>query len=80
MRPASPAPARALPIPASVGTLAEGCVDLKRILNDLESAYITAALTASGGAIAASAKLLGIQRTTLIEKMRRLHIGGVGAA
>ena len=66
--------ARVPAIPADIGTLAAGCVDLKRILNDLESAYITAALTASGGAIAASAKLLGMQRTTLIEKMRRLHI------
>lgn len=49
-------------------------IDLKRILSDLEIAYITEALTASGGAVAATAKLLGLQRTTLIEKMRRLHI------
>ncbi len=75
VRPANPAPPRPPAIAASVAPLAEGCVDLKRILTDLESAYITAALTASGGAIAASAKLLGMQRTTLIEKMRRLQIG-----
>ena len=50
-------------------------VDLKRILHDIEHAYITEALTASGGAVAATAKLLGLQRTTLIEKMRRLQIG-----
>ena len=49
-------------------------IDLKRILSDLEHAYITEALTASGGAVAATAKLLGLQRTTLIEKMRRLQI------
>jgi transcriptional regulator of acetoin/glycerol metabolism len=41
----------------------------------MECAYITEALNASGGAIAATAKLLGLQRTTLIEKMRRLQIG-----
>ncbi len=57
-----------------------GGVDLKHILMALEEAYITAALTASGGTIAASAKLLGLQRTTLIEKMRRLHIAVPGNA
>lgn len=56
-------------------SLADGGVDLKRILHDLELAYITEALTASGGGVAATAKLLGLQRTTLIEKMRRLQIG-----
>ena len=55
--------------------IAAGGVDLKRILTDLEHAYITEALSASGGAVAATAKLLGLQRTTLIEKMRRLQIG-----
>lgn len=74
VRPANPAPPRPPAIMAGVAPLADGCVDLKRILTDMESAYITAALTASGGAIAASAKLLGMQRTTLIEKMRRLQI------
>jgi transcriptional regulator of acetoin/glycerol metabolism len=34
-----------------------------------------AVIIASGGAIAATAKLLGLQRTTLIEKMRRSQIG-----
>ena len=51
-----------------------GNIDLKTILADMEHAYIIEALQASGGAIAASAKRLGLQRTTLIEKMRRLHI------
>jgi DNA-binding NtrC family response regulator len=69
-------PAGVFTIPApSLRDLSEGGVDLKRILNDLEAAYIAEALSASGGGIAASAKLLGLQRTTLIEKMRRLQIG-----
>lgn len=57
-----------------------GGVDLKRVLADVECAYITEALTASGGGVAATAKLLGLQRTTLIEKMRRLQIGPPGTA
>ena len=71
-----------LPVPQrpDLDRLSSGTVDLKRILADLELAYITAALSASGGAIAASAKLLGLQRTTLIEKMRRLQIGPIGTA
>jgi DNA-binding NtrC family response regulator len=64
-------PAAALkPSPA----LKPGPVDLKTILADIEQAYIMESLKASGGAIAASAKRLGLQRTTLIEKMRRLRI------
>ncbi|WP_310476748.1 helix-turn-helix domain-containing protein, partial [Sandarakinorhabdus sp.] len=49
-------------------------VDLKQLLTDLEQAYIREALALSGGTIARCARLLGLQRTTLIEKMRRMHI------
>lgn len=63
-----------IPTPAPSPTTVAHGVDLKRILHDLEHAYIVAALTASGGAVAATAKLLGLQRTTLIEKMRRMEI------
>ncbi|WP_426165087.1 sigma-54 interaction domain-containing protein [Sandarakinorhabdus sp. DWP1-3-1] len=70
-----PAPRSATPTPEPIP---DAGIDLKRILTDLEAAYITEALTASGGAVAATAKLLGLQRTTLIEKMRRLHIGTAG--
>lgn len=54
--------------------LGQGAVDLRQVLSDLEQAYIRAALARSGGAVAQSARLLGLQRTTLIEKMRRLQI------
>ena len=60
--------------------LVEGDVDLKSILSSLEQAYIVAALQASGGTIAATAKRLGLQRTTLIEKMRRFQIVAHGTA
>jgi DNA-binding NtrC family response regulator len=80
VRPAGGASLPTPPVTNGIGTLSQGSVDLKRILNELECAYINAALTESGGAIAASAKLLGMQRTTLIEKMRRLQIAAMVAA
>jgi DNA-binding NtrC family response regulator len=65
---AAPPPA---PAPAMLGP--DG-VDLKQLLSDLECAYIREALSLSGGTIARTARLLGLQRTTLIEKMRRFAI------
>ena len=59
----------------AAGLLGPDGVDLKQLLADLELAYIREALVLSGGTIARSARLLGLQRTTLIEKMRRLQIG-----
>ena len=49
-------------------------IDLRRVLADLECAYIREALARTGGTIAQTARLLGLQRTTLIEKMRRFEI------
>ncbi len=69
---ATPAGRAAAAFPAI--NIGNGGIDLKRLLNELEEAYIIEALNASGGAVAATAKLLGLQRTTLIEKMRRLQI------
>lgn len=40
----------------------------------LERRHITRALQASGGEIGAAARLLGLGRTTLWEKMRRLGL------
>lgn len=59
---------------APVPLLGPNGVDLKQLLSDLERAYIREALALSGGTIARSARLLGLQRTTLIEKMRRLDM------
>ena len=49
-------------------------VDLKQLLDDVEQDYIERALRLTAGAVAESARLLGLRRTTLIEKMRRLNI------
>jgi len=46
-------------------------LDLPRLLRDLEDSYIDAALARTGGNRKAAADLLGLQRTTLVEKLRR---------
>lgn len=46
-------------------------IDLPGLLRSLEDAYITAALELSNGNRKAAADLLGLQRTTLVEKLRR---------
>ena len=66
---ASREPAR--PGPADLP--AEG-IDLKRHLGELESTLIRQALAASDGVVARAAKLLGLRRTTLVEKLRKYGI------
>lgn len=75
-RPNEIAPPSSLELPdhAPPALLGPDGVDLKQLLADLEQAYIREALALSGGTIARCARLLGLQRTTLIEKMRRLQI------
>jgi len=46
-------------------------VDLPALLRSLEEAYVEAALTRAQGSRKAAAELLGLQRTTLVEKLRR---------
>ena len=77
--PALPPPTRPnaiVPPPGveAASLLSPNGVDLRQLLADLEQAYIREALALSGGTLARSARLLGLQRTTLIEKMRRMHI------
>jgi DNA-binding NtrC family response regulator len=83
---AAPATARRsvdtwLAAPLAVGTpvrhgspLARAPVDLKALLDHIEQSYIERALDCSAGGVAESARMLGLRRTTLIEKMRRLNI------
>ena len=49
-------------------------VALKDMLADIERRYIEEALTASDGVIADAARMLTLQRTTLIEKMRKYEV------
>lgn len=55
---------------------------LKALLAEAEAAIIRQALDATGGTVARSARMLGLKRTTLVEKMRRmgLHLPAAGNA
>jgi sigma-54 specific flagellar transcriptional regulator A len=56
---------------AEEAPIGDGPVDLKKVMTDLEYRYITDALKAADGVVADAARLLSLQRTTLIEKMRK---------
>ena len=58
--------------------LARGGFDLRAAMGDLERSFIEAALAASGHIVADAARTLGMQRTTLVEKMRRLDVRRAG--
>ncbi len=67
-------PAMHLPVPERL--LADAAsptlpIDLPALLRTLEDTYIAAALQQAGGNRKAAADLLGLQRTTLVEKLRR---------
>ncbi len=69
-------PSNVVPLPVpfpAIPEVPEGRlpVDLPRILRELEDAYINAALERSGGSRKIAAEMLGLQRTTLVEKLRR---------
>lgn len=55
--------------------LPEGGVELDQLLGDLEFALIDQAVERAGGNIAHAARLLGLNRTTLVERLRRLREG-----
>jgi len=59
------------PVPLDPALVEGRPVDLPGMLRRLEEAYIDAALTRTGGNKKAAADLLGLQRTTLVEKLRR---------
>ncbi|MEM9403967.1 MAG: sigma-54 dependent transcriptional regulator, partial [Pseudomonadota bacterium] len=61
--PAAPAPASA--------TFGNEDFDVKAHLNEVERQLIESALAKSDGVVARAAELLGVGRTTLVEKMRR---------
>jgi sigma-54 specific flagellar transcriptional regulator A len=55
----------------SLVMLPEGGLDLKDHLADIEVGLIRQALDVTGGVVAHAAKLLRMQRTTLVEKLRK---------
>jgi sigma-54 specific flagellar transcriptional regulator A len=55
-------------------TFGSGSIDLREILAELEGRYIREAIARSSGVIAEAARSLGLNRTTLIEKMRRYAV------
>ena len=59
------------PAAHSPPALGDGPVDLKQLVADVEHRYIAEALRVSDGVVADAARLLSLQRTTLVEKMRK---------
>lgn len=51
--------------------LPEGGLDLPKLLSEIEDYYIQQAMARSGNHIGGAARLLGLGRTTLREKLRR---------
>jgi sigma-54 dependent transcriptional regulator, flagellar regulatory protein len=52
-------------------------VDLPTLLRELEDAYIRAALAQTHSNKKEAAKLLGLGRTTLVEKLRRRNMASI---
>jgi sigma-54 specific flagellar transcriptional regulator A len=65
-------------VPAAPGMKlpAEG-LDLRAHVAAIEESLIRQALDRSNGIVAQAARLLGLRRTTLVEKLRKFDIGGV---
>jgi DNA-binding NtrC family response regulator len=49
-------------------------IELNNIMGNIESELIKQSLKRAGGVKSKAAELLGIKRTTLLEKMRKYHI------
>jgi len=63
------------PVTLNLGMeISEAGIDLKEILDDLENRLILDALKKAGGVKNKAAQLLGLNRTTLIEKMKKKKI------
>jgi sigma-54 specific flagellar transcriptional regulator A len=60
--------------------LPSGGLDLRGHLISMEKGFIREALEASGGTVAGAARLLNLQRTTLVEKMRKYGMTASGKA
>jgi sigma-54 specific flagellar transcriptional regulator A len=54
--------------------------DLRQYLETLEQRLILRAMDASGGTVAQAARVLGLRRTTLVEKLRKYSMGNAEVA
>ena len=73
--PAAPVtPPQIVPCDDVMPILGGGPVDLRTVVAELEHRYISEALDRAEGVVAEAARLLSLQRTTLIEKMRKYGI------
>ncbi len=61
---------------ADAGELPVDGIDLRAHLFAIEHRLISQALQRSGGTVAQAARLLGLRRTTLVEKLRKFGIAG----
>ena len=61
---------------AAGGDLPAGGLDLRAYLENLERRLIAQALESAGGTVAQAARLLGLRRTTLVEKLRKYDLTG----
>ena len=64
----------------SASTLPVDGFDLKDHLTQLEQRYIREALARADGAVAGAARLLGMQRTTLVEKLKKYRLATADVA
>jgi sigma-54 specific flagellar transcriptional regulator A len=60
----------------SEADLPEGGMDLRAYLENLERRLICKALESAHGTVAQAARLLGLRRTTLVEKLRKYGLAG----
>jgi sigma-54 specific flagellar transcriptional regulator A len=63
--------------PPDLATLPETGLDLRVHIAAIEEQLIRQALERSSSVVAQAARLLGLRRTTLVEKLRKYGIGGV---
>ncbi len=67
-------PAEPLTGPDPVAELGDAGIDLNAVVSAMERQLITRALERSGGVRSRAAQLLGLNRTTLLEKMKKMKI------
>ncbi|HZF15387.1 MAG TPA: sigma-54 dependent transcriptional regulator [Steroidobacteraceae bacterium] len=65
---------------APLPELPDGGLCLKSMLDDIEQRFISQAMARAGGVISEAARLLGLRRTTLTEKLRRPATAAARAA